>query len=74
MGDIGVGKMIIFDVIMLVFYGWVVCDKDVYKEVMSYGVVECYVELEFVVDDDCYLVSWWMYCVYYKIDGNFLVL
>ncbi len=68
-GDTGAGKTTILDALTLALYGKVHRNKEV-KEVMSYGAIESYAEVEFEVKSIHYRAKWSISRAYKKVDGN----
>ena len=68
-GDTGSGKTTILDAITLALYGRVHRNKEV-KEVLSFGAVDCYAEVEFSVKDKKYRAKWSTARAHGKIEGK----
>lgn len=68
-GDTGAGKTTILDAITLALYGRVHRNKDV-KEVLSFGAVDCYAEIEFSTRQKLYRSKWALHRARNKVDGN----
>lgn len=70
-GDTGAGKTTLLDAITLALYGRVHRNREV-REVLSYGSVECYAEVEFQLSGGRYRAKWSLRRAREKVDGNII--
>ncbi|HMQ47414.1 MAG TPA: AAA family ATPase [Saprospiraceae bacterium] len=68
-GDTGAGKSTLLDAMSLALYGKIPRNNDV-KEVMSYGAVDSFAEVEFQSKGKRYRASWTIWRARKKEDGN----
>lgn len=68
-GDTGAGKSTLLDALSLALYGKIPRNNDV-KEVMSYGAVDSFAEVEFQSKGQLYRASWTIWRARKKEDGN----